>query len=107
MSWFHHTDVTTHSYACILAVRHTHNNCHHIAVGVYRKAGTAVPGAIDAFTVGLSPDEAAEQEKARLVGAWLPSTSYFDVFCCMALLYTAAHKDLSAAARAAVSSKLA
>uniref|UniRef100_A0A383V6X7 C2 NT-type domain-containing protein n=1 Tax=Tetradesmus obliquus TaxID=3088 RepID=A0A383V6X7_TETOB len=39
------------------------------AAGVYRKQGPQVPGAIGAFSVGLSPDEeraAAEQEKARL-----------------------------------------
>ncbi|WIA11052.1 hypothetical protein OEZ85_011204 [Tetradesmus obliquus] len=39
------------------------------ATCVYRKQGPQVPGAIGAFSVGLSPDEeraAAEQEKARL-----------------------------------------
>jgi hypothetical protein len=44
--------------------------CLWLLTGVYRKPGPQLPGAIGAFSVGLSPDEehaAAEQENARMV----------------------------------------
>jgi hypothetical protein len=49
---------------------HTSCLCVWLSAGVYRKPGPQLPGAIGAFSVGLSPEQeqaAAEQDKARMV----------------------------------------